>query len=195
MKSQPWIIWDRDTNWSWLCNYPYSTRMLSGFLECKTLNMYWTCNVKGHSYICQTPSPHGTSKTSTTPWIWSAPSCSICTFDLAIAWFTWRWKKITRSCFNESPFDMGARFAFHLQEPKISSPSMCMILTMQDNPRAYFRTTFVQSCMEIKFHTFVFVILSHILFMHVGNYKYTLKITTLNLIFFNFIPKPYICKK
>jgi len=31
--------------------------------------------------------------------------------------------------------------------------------------------------------------------MHVGNYKYTLKITTLNLIFFNFIPKPYIYKK
>jgi len=90
MKPQPWIIWGRDTNW--LCNYLYSTRMLNGFLQCKTLNMHWTCNVREHSYICQIPSPHGTSKTSTTPWIWLAPSCSICTFDLAIAWFTQGWK-------------------------------------------------------------------------------------------------------
>jgi hypothetical protein len=45
MKPQPWIIWGRHTNWSWLCNYPYCTRMFGGFLQCKTLNMHWTCNV------------------------------------------------------------------------------------------------------------------------------------------------------
>ncbi len=108
---------------------------------------HWTCNVRGHIYICQTPSPHGTSKTSKIPWIWLAPSCSICTFDLEITWFTQGWKKFTWSCLCESPFDMGARFAFHLQEPKISSPSMCVTLAMQDNPKAYFKTMFV-NCFE-----------------------------------------------
>jgi hypothetical protein len=65
--------------------------------------------------------------------------------DLTIIWFTWRWKKFTQSCLCKSPSNQGPRFTFHLQEPKISSPSICAILIMQANPGEYFRITFVGS--------------------------------------------------
>jgi len=94
---------------------------------------HWTCNIGGHLSICQTPSPHGTSKTSTSSSIWSTTSSSMFTLRLTIVWLTQGWEKFTWSCLCESPFDQPTRFAFCLQEPYISSPSICVILMCKLN--------------------------------------------------------------
>jgi len=94
---------------------------------------HWTCNIGGHLSIWQTPFPHGTSKTSTSSSIWSTTSSSMFTLGLTIVWLTQGWEKFTWSCLCESPFDPMARFAFCLQEPYISSPSICVILTCKLN--------------------------------------------------------------
>jgi hypothetical protein len=52
------------------------------------------------------------------------------------------WKKLTRLCLCESPSNLGNKYNFHLQEPKISSFSMCGILIVKYEPIAYFRIMF-----------------------------------------------------
>jgi len=100
---------------------------------------HWTCNVGGYFYLCQTPSPHGASRTSTVFSIWSTTGFSMFTFELTIVWFTWGWEKFTCSCLCESPFDLRARFTFCLQKPNISSPSICVILNVQSKLKEYFK--------------------------------------------------------
>jgi hypothetical protein len=74
-------------------------------------------------------------------------SCSMSTLELAIVWFTRRWEKFTWLCLCESPYDLGARFAFCLQGPNIFSPSICVILIVQAEPEECFKITFA-SCFE-----------------------------------------------
>jgi hypothetical protein len=62
------------------------------------------------------------------------------TLELVIVRLTWGWKKFTQSCLCESPSISGARFALHLWKPKISSPSICVILIVQAKPKAYLKT-------------------------------------------------------
>jgi hypothetical protein len=42
---------------------------------------------------------------------------------------------------------LGASFSFCLQEPKISSPSICVILTVQTKPKEYFKIIYA-NCFE-----------------------------------------------
>jgi len=109
LRPQPSVSRGRDTNWGQLGNYLYITIMFGGFLQCET---WW--NIAGHLFICQTPSPLGTSRTSTSSSIWSAIGSSMFTLELLIVWLTQVWEKFKQLCLCESPFDVGARFTFHL---------------------------------------------------------------------------------
>ncbi len=134
MRPQPSISQCRDTNRSRFGNYPCSIRMFGGFLQCEILNMQRkgafpymlnsisTWNLKDHKDL------------------WSTLGCSISTiFKIIIVWFTRRWEKFTQSCLCESPFNRRAKFAFHLQEPRMSSPSICVTLIVQTDPEEYFK--------------------------------------------------------
>jgi hypothetical protein len=47
-------------------------------------------------------------------------------------------KEIDTMCLHESPSNLKNKLGFHLQEPKISSPSICVITIVKDEPGVYF---------------------------------------------------------
>jgi len=99
---------------------------------------------------------------------------SISTPNLKIVWFTWRWKKFTRLCLCESPSKMGARFAFcNLQEPKISSLSICVNLSVQIDPREYFKIA-SPSCLGFLNWVTLCKTQQYILSFTIGLYNYIL---------------------
>jgi hypothetical protein len=108
------------------------------------------CEVGGHHSICHTLSLYKTSKTSTftlvisTTLYWSMlqERHSICTCNFLVWALTRGWEKLTWLCLCESLFYFKTKSNFCSQKPTISSPSMCVILIVKDEPNAYFRIAY-----------------------------------------------------